>query len=132
MRIKQIQLIKYKRFQDLTINLGERPERIIALVGPNGCGKSSVFDAMLFLQNSYAGIGTESYKDYKYHSLDHDPGYNHRNISLTFENGEFHSNKDVDNRILRIYCYICNSKITRHQILTIAQHKRGIHQTPKD
>lgn len=91
MRIKQIQLIKYKRFQDLTINLGERPERIIALVGPNGCGKSSVFDAMLFLQNSYAGIGTESYKDYKYHSLDHDPGYNHRNISLTFENGEFQS-----------------------------------------
>jgi predicted ATPase len=45
MRIKKIQLIKFKRFTDLTIDLGESPHKIIALVGPNGCGKSSVFDA---------------------------------------------------------------------------------------
>lgn len=45
MRIKKIQLIKFKRFTDLIINLGESPQKIIALVGPNGCGKSSVFDA---------------------------------------------------------------------------------------
>lgn len=48
MKIKKLHLKKYKRFSDLTIDLAETPKRIIALVGPNGCGKSSVFDAMLF------------------------------------------------------------------------------------
>ena len=49
MHIKKIHMSKYKRFFDLTIDLGENPRRIVALVGPNGCGKSSVFDAMLYL-----------------------------------------------------------------------------------
>ncbi len=38
----------YKRFHDLTIDLGETPARIVALVGPNGCGKSSVLDGLLY------------------------------------------------------------------------------------
>ncbi|HEX8196710.1 MAG TPA: ATP-binding protein [Pyrinomonadaceae bacterium] len=45
MKVKKIQLIEFKRFDDLTIDLGEEPKKIVALVGPNGCGKSSVFDA---------------------------------------------------------------------------------------
>ena len=46
MKIRKIILSKYKRFQSLTIDLGDNPKRIVALVGPNGCGKSSVFDGM--------------------------------------------------------------------------------------
>jgi len=45
MRVKKVQLVKFKRFDNLTIDLGVAPAKIIALVGPNGCGKSSVFDA---------------------------------------------------------------------------------------
>ena len=45
MKIKKVQLNKFKRFDDLTIDLGHTPKKIVALVGPNGCGKSSVFDA---------------------------------------------------------------------------------------
>ena len=45
MRIKRVRLRGFKRFDDLTIDLGDAPARFIALVGPNGCGKSSVFDA---------------------------------------------------------------------------------------
>ena len=44
MYIKKIRLVDYKRFHDLTIDLGDNPKRIVALVGPNGCGKSSIFD----------------------------------------------------------------------------------------
>ncbi|MBI1818946.1 MAG: AAA family ATPase [Nitrospirae bacterium] len=42
MKLKTVRLKKFKRFDDLTINLGENLKKIIALVGPNGCGKSSV------------------------------------------------------------------------------------------
>jgi len=45
MKVKSVRLQKFKRFDDLTINLGENPKKIVALAGPNGCGKSLVFDA---------------------------------------------------------------------------------------
>lgn len=45
MRVQTLQLIDFKRFSDLTIDLRGRPTKVIALVGPNGSGKSSVFDA---------------------------------------------------------------------------------------
>lgn len=45
MKVRKLVLKKFKRFDDLTIDLGPMPPRIVALVGPNGCGKSTVFDA---------------------------------------------------------------------------------------
>lgn len=89
MKIKTLHLVKYKRFADLTINLGDNPKRIVALVGPNGCGKSSVFDAMLFLNNAYDHIGGTSGKDYHYHSLEKRPDYRVNNINIEFDNGDF-------------------------------------------
>ena len=89
MKISKLHAIKYKRFFDLTIDLGE-PKRIVALVGPNGCGKSSIFDAMLFLNNTYHPIGNSGSKDYKYHSLDHIPSYNSQSVSIEFDEGFYH------------------------------------------
>ena len=89
MKIKKMHLMKYKRFSDLTIDLGDNPKRIVALVGPNGCGKSSVFDAMLYIQNAYGRIGNSGVKDYKYHSLEHEPNYNYKNISIEFLLGKY-------------------------------------------
>lgn len=67
MRIKKIQLKNgYKRFKDLTIDLGDNPARIVVLVGPNGCGKSSVLDGMLSLHSWYSRIGSTSYKEEGY------------------------------------------------------------------
>ena len=91
MRIKKLHLIKYKRFFDLTINLGENPKRIVALVGPNGCGKSSIFDSMLFLNNTFGKIGGGQRKDYTYHSLEQSPGYDYKNVSLDFDSGDFNT-----------------------------------------
>ena len=89
MRIKKIHLTEYKRFLDLTIDLGENPARIVALVGPNGCGKSSVFDAMLYCLNQYGGIGNSGGKDYNYHSLLHDPTYNQDKVQIELDIGNF-------------------------------------------
>lgn len=91
MYIRKVQLLDYKRFHDLTIDLGDNPKRIVALVGPNGCGKSSVFDAMIYLMRNYSGgIGKNpgSY-DFQYHSLTQDPNCSSNNVKLFFNEGEF-------------------------------------------
>jgi AAA15 family ATPase/GTPase len=44
MRITKLQLQNFKRFTDLTISL-DKPYKLVLLVGSNGSGKSSVFDA---------------------------------------------------------------------------------------
>ena len=90
MRIKKIHMTEYKRFLDLTIYLGENPARIVALVGPNGCGKSSVFDAMLYSLNEFGFIGNiGGTKDYNYHSLLHDPTYNQDKVQIELDIGNF-------------------------------------------
>lgn len=90
MYIKKIQMKEYKRFFDLTIDLSENTRRIVALVGPNGCGKSSVFDAMLFVSNSYWKNGEGEKRDYQYHSLKQNPSFNKDNVIIEFDNGNFY------------------------------------------
>ncbi|BFM40201.1 ATP-binding protein [Synechocystis sp. LKSZ1] len=90
MKIKKLHLRNgYKRFFDLTIDLGEDPKKIVALVGPNGCGKSSVLDGMLFHANAHGRIGNKNNKDYQYHSMHGSPSYTHQNIIINFDKGTF-------------------------------------------
>lgn len=91
MLIKKIHLNGYKRFHDLTIDLGENPKRIVALVGPNGCGKSSVFDGMLFLNSMYNRLGNISLKEYTYHSLHQIPSYGYENVQIELDEGDFNA-----------------------------------------
>lgn len=117
---------KYKRFHDLTINL-DNPKRIIALVGPNGCGKSSVFDAMLYLHNAYRRIGNSGIKDYTYHSLEQNPGYRaYENISIVFDAGGFSQvleerrKQGTDNTIFSFRsCFRYNSSLNIRELRAI-------------
>ena len=48
MKIKQVKLVKFKRFSDLIISEIPESTKLVVLVGPNGCGKSSLFEAFNF------------------------------------------------------------------------------------
>ncbi len=92
MKIKKIQLKNgYKRFFDLTIDLGDEPKRIIALAGPNGCGKSSVFDGICFHGTRYGHlIGDKGQKDYNYHSMNQSPDFSSlENVIIEFTIGSY-------------------------------------------
>lgn len=90
MRIKKVRLKNgYKRFRDLTIDLGDNPARIIALVGPNGCGKSSVLDGLLFHHTAYGPLGRGGNRDHTYHSMDSYPGYDYNNVEIHFDQGTY-------------------------------------------
>lgn len=124
MKVKKIQLKGYKRFHDLTIDLGNDPKRIIALVGPNGCGKSSVLDGMLFHNNAYNQIGGKGSKDYSYHSLEKQPGYNYKNVDIEFAEGKFQPIREakrdagMENTIFSFrspYRYNSNLMVTQSQ-----------------
>jgi AAA15 family ATPase/GTPase len=87
-KIKKVRLFNgYKRFHDLTIDLGLKPKRVIVLVGPNGCGKSSVLDGLLFKKNSYSPIDNTGTKDYTYHSMVGEANFAHTNLEIEFEEG---------------------------------------------
>ena len=55
MRIKNVRLKNYKRFTELTIADLPETARLVVLVGPNGTGKSSVFDSFLLKAGAAAG-----------------------------------------------------------------------------
>ena len=79
----------YKRFHDLTIDLGATPARIVALVGPNGCGKSSVLDGLLFHANAHARVGVATGRDSTYHSMTGGGSVTWQDIEIQFTNGDF-------------------------------------------
>ena len=45
MKIKNVQIRNFKRFTELKIEGIPETAKMVVLVGPNGCGKSSVFEA---------------------------------------------------------------------------------------
>ncbi len=90
MRIKRLHIKNgYKRFHNLTIDLGDDPKRIIALVGPNGCGKSSVLDAFMFCAAPYSTIGNTGGKGNSYHSMKDENVVNQDDIDIDFVEGKF-------------------------------------------
>lgn len=125
MKIKKLRLKNgYKRFFDLTIDLGDKPKRIIALVGPNGCGKSSVLDGMLFHNNAFGAIGNKGQKDHQYHSMTRTPNYNYQNVIIDFIEGgyyEIRQKKETNGMEKTMfsfrspYRYNSNLKVTQSQ-----------------
>jgi len=63
MRIRSVELTSFKRFHNLIIRNLPSTAKLVVLTGPNGIGKSSLFDAFRIWQGGF-GIGISGDRDY--------------------------------------------------------------------
>lgn len=64
MRVRRIQLKNFKRFTDLLIKDIPETAKLVIVVGPNGCGKSSLFDGFLHWYRMKVGFGINDDRSY--------------------------------------------------------------------
>ncbi|MDW8349653.1 MAG: chromosome segregation protein SMC [Verrucomicrobiae bacterium] len=106
MRLQSIELIGFKSFADKT-HL-EFPRGITAIVGPNGCGKSNILDAIRWClgEQSAKALRGQSMPDIIFSGTDSRPAHSLAEVSLTFTDceptlhGSFHEIR-VTRRLFR-------------------------------
>lgn len=91
MQIREIRLQNFKRFTDLTISNIPVEAKLVLLVGANGCGKSSVFDAFNWLAPPAHGYQP-------LHTEDNDPYFSKNALtpSVTVKTGTVTYERSVD------------------------------------
>ena len=71
MRVASAYMRNFKRFTDLRIDNIPESAKVVVLVGPNGCGKSSMFDAFLLWHRNSTGMGHSGDSEYYDKSQEH-------------------------------------------------------------
>src|SRR5687767_10455174 len=86
MRIKRIEIIGFKSFHDKTVLSIEEP--ITAVVGPNGCGKSNIIDAIRWCmgEQSAKHLRGKAMEDVIFGGSETRSAAGMAEVSLTFEN----------------------------------------------
>lgn len=86
MRLLDTHIIRFRRFYDLTIQSVPASAKLVVLAGPNGCGKSSFFDALFLKYKIDTGYGWPD--DRKYYDRPQDESVDmHSRVSVTTECG---------------------------------------------
>lgn len=88
MQLKELKLAGFKSFVDPTVI--PLPSRLIAVVGPNGCGKSNVIDAVRWVmgESSAKSLRGESMTDVIFNGSSHRKPIGQASIELVFDNRE--------------------------------------------
>ena len=90
MKIKKISIREFKRFTDLTITDIPESARLIVLVGPNGSGKTSLFEAFnhYYQLRSYGHLGTQDYFEKKSGTASNNGDWYKDKVQIQFHNSE--------------------------------------------
>lgn len=89
MRVAAIELKNYKRFTHLVVRDIPDTAKLVVVVGPNGCGKSSLFSGMLHWYRNLQNTHTQATIDELFHRKDKDAQYEMRSAAkVSFADGE--------------------------------------------
>lgn len=98
MRIKEIKLNKFKRFTDLTISGIPATAKLVILVGPNGSGKTSVFEGMnhWYKYKGFYNSGDMTFyiKEGDKEEIDNNNWYNNR-VTISTHDVEFANQEEI-------------------------------------
>ena len=106
MKIKSIKLNNFKRFTNLTITDLSKSAKLVVLIGPNGCGKSSLFDAFHCWRNHEPHIRWQDKNKKNYYEKTGDSGniFNpHNQVKIIFHEKEHFQPNDIKTRKKTIY-----------------------------
>jgi chromosome segregation protein len=86
MRLKRLEMLGFKSFAQKTVV--ELPAGITAVVGPNGCGKSNIVDALRWAmgEQSARHLRGHQMEDVVFNGSDNLPATGMAEVSLTFDN----------------------------------------------
>lgn len=105
MKLATVTLKNFRRFTDLTIRNIPESARLIMLAGPNGCGKSSLFDAFAIWHRRTARPQQNPQWDASYHSKI-GLAISNRDIIMDQVIPEFHDGMPADENELKKIFYI--------------------------
>lgn len=97
MRLKQIKLAGFKSFVDLT--KVAFPHQMTAIVGPNGCGKSNIIDAVRWVlgESSAKNLRGDAMTDVIFNGAKNRNAIGQASVELIFDNSQVKTSSDNDN-----------------------------------